>query len=71
MIARSYCPLQGQAIVSDKSVLIISSYNPASHKTTLTISNFMDEYTRLGGHWNVETENMNCKSFSEAPQWKT
>ncbi|MEG2855672.1 sensor histidine kinase [Bacteroides sp.] len=71
IIARSYCPLQGQAIVSDKSVLIISSYNPASHKTTLTISNFMDEYTRLGGHWNVETENMNCKSFSEAPQWKS
>lgn len=71
IIVRSYCPLQGQAIVSDKSVLIISSYNPASHKTTLTISNFMDEYTRLGGHWNVETENMNCKSFSEAPKWKS
>ena len=30
----------------------------------------MDEYTRCGGKYNIEIENMNCKSFSEAPQWK-
>lgn len=51
-------------------ILIISSYNPAAYQTTVTISDFIDEYTKLGGRHNVEIENMNCKSFSEAPLWK-
>lgn len=53
-----------------QSILIICSYNPAAHQTSVTISDFMDEYTKLGGTFNIEIENMNCKSFSESPKWK-
>lgn len=56
-------------MTEDQSILIISSYNPAAHQTSLTLSDFMDEYTRLGGKFSIEIENMNCKSFSEAPHW--
>ena len=31
----------------------------------------MEEFQRLGGTCGVELENMNCKSFSESPLWKT
>ena len=60
----------GYAAQDTRSILIICSYNPAAHQTSVTISDFMDEYTRCGGKYNIEIENMNCKSFSEAPQWK-
>ena len=55
----------------DHPVLIISSYNPDSRQTSDNISNFMEELQRLGGTCGVELENMNCKSFSESPLWKT
>ena len=55
----------------DHPVLIISSYNPDSRQTSDNISNFMEEFRRLGGTCGVELENMNCKSFSESPLWKT
>ncbi len=51
-------------------VLIISSYNPDAGQTSSNISDFMEEYQRLGGKYGVELENMNCKSFSESPLWK-
>lgn len=51
-------------------ILIICSYNPAAHQTSVTISDFMDEYRKLGGKRDIVIENMNCKSFSEAPLWK-
>ena len=55
----------------DHPVLIISSYNPDSRQTSDNISNFMEEFQRLGGTCGVELENMNCKSFFESPLWKT
>lgn len=51
-------------------ILIISSYNPDTRNTTQNISEFMDEYKRLGGTAQVIIENMNCKSLPEAPLWK-
>ena len=63
-------PVAGYAAQDTRSILIICSYNPAAHQTSVTISDFMDEYTRCGGKYNIEIEKMNCKSFSEAPQWK-
>ena len=51
-------------------ILIISSYNPDTRNTTQNISEFMDEYKRLGGNAPVVIENMNCKSLPEAPYWK-
>ena len=50
-------------------ILIIFSYNPAAHQTSVTISDYMEGYTRLGGKRDIIIENMNCKSFSEAPLW--
>lgn len=52
------------------SILIISSYNPDAHPTSANISEFMDEYHKLGGTRNVIIENLNCKSFSEFMSWK-
>jgi len=56
------------AVSKDKKpILIICSYNPAAHQTSVTISDYMDEYSKLGGQRDIVIENMNCKSFSEAP----
>ena len=49
------------AVTGEHPVLIISSYNPYD---------FMEEFERLGGKAPIALENMNCKSFSEAPLWK-
>ena len=58
------------AVSNDKKpILIICSYNPAAHQTSVTISDYMDEYSKLGGQRDIIIENMNCKSFSEAPLW--
>lgn len=51
-------------------ILIISSYNPDTRNTTRNISEFMEEYKRLGGTSSVIIENMNCKSLPEASGWK-
>ena len=51
-------------------ILIICSYNPAAHQTSVTISDYMEGYTKLGGKRDIIIENMNCKSFSESPKWK-
>ena len=53
------------AVSKDKKpILIICSYNPAAHQTSVTISDYMDEYSKLGGQRDIIIENMNCKSFS-------
>ena len=58
------------AVSKDKKpILIICSYNPAAHQTSVTISDYMDEYSKLGGQRDIVIENMNCKSFSEDPLW--
>ena len=51
-------PVVGYAAQDTRSILIICSYNPAAHQTSVTISDFMDEYTRCGGKYNIEIENM-------------
>lgn len=63
-------PTDVLAVSKDKSpILIICSYNPAAHQTSVTISDYMEEYKRLGGQRDIIIENMNCKSFSESPLW--
>lgn len=63
--------LGGNAYAEDlRPILIVSSYNPDTRTTTMNISDFMDEYKRLGGTAPVIIENMNCKSLPEAPYWK-
>ena len=57
------------SMTGDHPVLIISSYNPDARQTSGNISDFMEEYQRLGGTNTIALENMNCKSFSESPWW--
>ena len=57
------------AIQGEHPVLIISSYNPDARQTSGNISDFMEEFQRLGGKSTVALENMNCKSFSESIWW--
>lgn len=59
------------AVTGEHSVLIISSYNPDARQTSGNIYDFMEEFERLGGEAPISLENMNCKSFSEAPLWKS
>lgn len=59
------------AVVNERPILIISSYNPEAYQTAQNISEFIEEYKSLGGMQSVIIENMNCKSFSEAPMWKS
>ncbi len=58
------------AVTGEPPVLIISSYNPDARQTSGNIYDFMEEFERLGGKAPIALENMNCKSFSEAPLWK-
>ncbi|SHF45218.1 His Kinase A (phospho-acceptor) domain-containing protein [Bacteroides faecichinchillae] len=59
-----------RAVSKDKNpILIICSYNPASQQTSVTISDYMEEYQKLRGKHDIIIENMNCKSFSESPLW--
>lgn len=65
-----FVPMGAWAVSKDKNpILIICSYNPAAHQTSVTISDYMEEYGKLGGQRDIIIENMNCKSFSEAPLW--
>lgn len=66
------CVLSAHSLRADEShpILIISSYNPDTRNTTRNISEFMEEYKRLGGTSSVIIENMNCKSLPEASIWK-
>lgn len=59
------------AVTGEHPVLIISSYNPDARQTSGNIYDFMEEFERLGGKAPIALENMNCKSFSEPPQWKS
>ena len=59
------------AVTGEHPVLIISSYNPDARQTSGNIYYFMEEFERLGGEAPISLENMNCKSFSEAPLWKS
>ena len=59
------------AVTGEHPVLIISSYNPDARQTSGNIYDFMEEFERLGGKAPIALENMNCKSFSESPQWNS
>ena len=70
VVALFCCLLPAFSITGEHPVLIISSYNPDAGRTSSNISDFMEEFQRLGGTNTVALEKMNCKSFSEAPFWE-
>lgn len=68
-MAFCFCSLPAFSVPGEHPVLIISSYNPDARQTSGNISDFMEEFQRLGGKSTIALENMNCKSFSESPWW--
>lgn len=71
LVVMGFCrPLTGYAATGEKPILMICSYNPGAYPPSANVSDFMDEYERLGGKRGVVIENMNCKSFSDFPRWK-
>ena len=66
IIALFCCLLPVFSITGEHPILIISSYNPDAGRTSGNISDFMEEFQRLGGTNTIALENMNCKSFSES-----
>ena len=70
IIALFCCLLPVFSITGEHPILIISSYNPDAGRTSGNISDFMEEFQRLGGTNTIAVENMNCKSFSESPLWE-
>ena len=59
--------MAGHAATGEKPILMICSYNPGAYPTSANVSDFMDEYQRLGGKRGVVIENMNCKSSQTFP----
>lgn len=70
IIALFCCLLPVFSITGEHPILIISSYNPDAGRTSGNISDFMEEFQRLGGTNTIALENMNCKSFFESPLWE-
>lgn len=70
IIALFCCLLPVFSITGEHPILIISSYNPDAGRTSGNISDFMEEFQRLGGTNTIALENMNCKSFSKSPLWE-
>ena len=68
-VAFCFSILPAFSMTGEHPVLIISSYNPDARQTSGNISDFMEEFQRLGGKNTIALENMNCKSFSESPWW--
>lgn len=62
-------PLRGDQI-SDKVILIITSYNPDIHRISENISAFMGAYKARNGQCRVAVETLNCKNLSEAYLWR-
>lgn len=54
-----------------RSVLIISSYNPETERLTSTISDFINCFSQTIQNSTIQVENMNCKTYSTAFQWRT
>jgi signal transduction histidine kinase len=67
------CSIQAQKNCSkpDNTILIISSYNPDTRTTAETLSEFMREYSLIGGKKNVAVESMNCRNLPESKQWRS
>lgn len=53
----------------DKSILIISSYNPETATTSQLIENFSNYCDKHNCGYAIMIESMNCKSLNESPIW--
>jgi signal transduction histidine kinase len=54
----------------ERTIVIVSSYNPDVKNIKDNVEEFGKEYTRQGGKLTVALENMNCRNLSECLEWK-
>lgn len=54
----------------DKVILIITSYNPDTHRISENLSAFADAYKARHGSCQIAVETLNCKNLSEIFLWK-
>jgi signal transduction histidine kinase len=50
-------------------ILVITSYNPDTRTVADNLSEFTDEYRRLGGSYSVIVESMNVRNLSDVHLW--
>jgi signal transduction histidine kinase len=50
-------------------ILVITSYNPDTRTVADNLSEFTDEYRRLGGSYSVVVESMNVRNLSDVHLW--
>ena len=70
-ITISSAQAQTKCCKPDNTILIISSYNPDTRTTAETLSEFIREYSTIGGTYNVAIESMNCRNLPESKQWRS
>lgn len=70
------CLLAGSATASvspqhftKDEILFISSYNSDTKYTYSSISQFVDEYIKLGGKYSPVVESMNCTTLENQAEW--
>ncbi len=65
----SFAPLHAEA--SDGGyILVITSYNPDTRTVADNLSEFTDEYRRLGGRYSIIVESMNVRNLSDVHIWR-
>lgn len=61
-------PAKSKSLIKDE-ILFICSYNADTKYTYSSISQFIDEYIKLGGKYSPVVESMNCKTLDEQTVW--
>lgn len=56
--------------VPEKTILIITSYNPDTYRISENLSAFMGTYKARNGRCRIAVETLNCKNLSEACLWR-
>jgi signal transduction histidine kinase len=51
-------------------ILVITSYNPDTRTVADNLSEFTDEYRRLGGRYSIIVESMNVRNLSDVHLWR-
>ena len=62
--------LRANSMPNEQVILIITSYNPDTHRTSENLSAFMETYKTRRGNCRITVETLNSRNLSEAYLWK-
>jgi signal transduction histidine kinase len=65
----SFTPLRAE-YADGGYILVITSYNPDTRTVADNLSEFTDEYRRLGGEYSIIVESMNIRNLSDVHLWR-